>query len=168
MPYIVQRVRNGDGKVLYQRQRSTTGQVVALPYVAAMNDMLNATIARGTGKRAALPGQFAAGKTGTTQNSRDAWFVGYTARYIAGVWIGNDDGSRMRKVTGGTFPALLWHDIMTYAHKDKPPLPLPGTRSPALEGVMARLPWQSPQATSDETAGEPLYRRVFGIFGGNG
>ena len=84
------------------------------------------------------------------------------------MWIGNDDGSRMRKVTGGTFPALLWHDIMTYAHKDKPPLPLPGTRSPALEGVMARLPWQSPQATSDETAGEPLYRRVFGIFGGNG
>ena len=168
MPYIIQRVRNGDGKVLYQRQRSTTGQVVALPYVAAMNDMLNATVTRGTGKRAALPDQFAAGKTGTTQNSRDAWFVGYTARYIAGVWIGNDDGSRMRKVTGGTFPALLWHDIMTYAHKDKPPLPLPGTRSPALEGVMARLPWQSPQATSDETAGEPLYRRVFGIFGGNG
>jgi len=84
------------------------------------------------------------------------------------VWIGNDDGSRMRKVTGGTLPALLWHDIMTYAHQDKPPLPLPGTRVPALEGVMARLPWQSPQATGDETASEPLYRRVFGIFGGNG
>ena len=68
MPHIIQSVRNGDGKVLYQRQRSTTGQVVALPYVAEMNDMLNTTVLRGTGRRAAIPGQIAAGKTGTTQN----------------------------------------------------------------------------------------------------
>jgi penicillin-binding protein 1A len=168
MPHIIQRVRNGDGKVLYQRQRSTTGQVVALPYVAEMNDMLNTTVLRGTGKRAAIPGQIAAGKTGTTQNFRDAWFIGYTAYYVGGVWIGNDDGSPMRKVTGGMLPAMLWHNIMLSAHENKPPLPLPGTRAPFLEGVAARLPWSSPQATGDESSGEPLYRRVIGIFGGNG
>jgi penicillin-binding protein 1A len=92
---------------------------VALGYVGAMNDMLNATIVRGTGKRAAFPGHIAAGKTGTTQGSRDAWFVGYTAHYVAGVWIGNDDATRMKKVTGGTLPAKLWHDVMLHAHQDK-------------------------------------------------
>ena len=91
-----------------------------------MNDMLNATVLRGTGRRAAIPGQIAAGKTGTTQNSRDAWFVGYTAYYVGGVWIGNDDGSPMRKVTGGMLPAMLWHDIMLYAHENKPPLAAAG------------------------------------------
>ncbi|MGA9604522.1 MAG: PBP1A family penicillin-binding protein, partial [Methyloceanibacter sp.] len=168
MPHIIQRVRNGDGKVLYQRQRSTTGQVVALPYVEEMNDMLSTTVQRGTGRRAAIPGQVAAGKTGTSQHSRDAWFVGYTAYYVGGVWIGNDDGSPMHNVTGGMLPAMLWHDIMLYAHENKPPLALPGTRAPALEGVAAGLPWVSPQATGDEDSGEPLYRRVINIFGGNG
>ena len=168
MPHIIQRVRNGDGKVLYQRQRSTTGQVVALPYVAEMNDMLSTTVQRGTGRRAAIPGQVAAGKTGTSQHSRDAWFVGYTAYYVGGVWIGNDDGSPMRNVTGGMLPAMLWHDIMLYAHENKPPLALPGTRAPGIEGVTAGLPWVSPQATGDEDSGEPLYRRVINIFGGDG
>ena len=170
MPHIIQRVRNGDGKVLYERQRSTTGQVVALTYVGEMNDMLNATVVRGTGRRAAIPGQIAAGKTGTTQNSRDAWFVGYTAYYVGGVWIGNDDGSPMQKdVTGGQLPAMVWHDIMLYAHRNKPTLPLPGTTAPGILGVAARLPWSAPQATSsDENSGEPLYRRVIGIFGGDG
>ncbi len=168
MPHIIQRVRNGDGKVLYERQRSTTGQVVALPYVAEMNDMLNTTILHGTGRRAAIPGQIAAGKTGTTQNFRDAWFIGYTAYYVGGVWIGNDDGAPMRKVTGGMLPAMVWHDIMLSAHENKPPLPLPGTRAPGVEGVAGRLPWSSPQTTSEEGPGEGLYRRVIGIFGGNG
>ena len=97
---------------------------------------------RGTGKQAAIEGQVAAGKTGTTQSFRDAWFVGYTAHYVGGVWIGNDDGTRMKKVTGGTLPAKLWHEIMLYAHRDKTPLPLPGTRAPSISIAIARLPWQ--------------------------
>jgi penicillin-binding protein 1A len=167
LPHVITKVRNGEGKVLYRRRQTTTGQVVALHYVGAMNDMLNAALVRGTGKRAAIPGHVAAGKTGTTQNSRDAWFVGYTAHYVAGVWIGNDDGSRMKKVTGGTLPAMLWHDIMLTAHEDKPPLPLPGTRAPTrLQDAVARLPLNGGSDRRDEAQGEPLYQRVLGLFGG--
>ena len=162
LPHIITRVRNGDGKLLYERRRSTTGQVVALQFVGAMNDMMYATVTRGTGKQAAIEGQVAAGKTGTTQSFRDAWFVGYTAHYVAGVWVGNDNGSRMKKVTGGTLPARLWHDIMVYAHRDKTPLPLPGTRAPRLDAI-ARLPWNGPEAKADD---QPLFRRVFGILAG--
>jgi len=161
LPHIITRVRNGDGKVLYQRQHSTTDQVVALPYVGAMNDMLNATIVRGTGKQAAIPDHVAAGKTGTTQSYRDAWFVGYTAHYVAGVWVGNDDGSRMRKVTGGTLPARLWHEIMLYAHQNKTPLPLPGTSAARLQEAVASQPWHAPAKSGDDA---PLFQRVLGAF----
>ncbi|MGD0531032.1 MAG: PBP1A family penicillin-binding protein [Methyloceanibacter sp.] len=165
-PHIITRVRNGDGKVLYSLKSASLGQVVEAPYVAAMNDMMNATLVSGTGRQAALPNQIAGGKTGTSQSFRDAWFVGYTAYYVGGVWIGNDDGSKMRNVGGGTLPAKLWHDIMLYAHQGKQPLPLPGTRSPGLEAATSRIPWSTPSAKSDD---EPLYRRMIGILsGGNG
>jgi penicillin-binding protein 1A len=163
LPHIITRVRGGDGRVLYERQRSTTGQVVALQYAAAMNDMLYATVTRGTAKRAAIDGQIVAGKTGTTQSFRDALFVGYTAHYVGGVWVGNDDGSRMNKVTGGTLPARLWHEIMLYAHRDKPPLPLPGIRAPWLNDAVAGLPWRGPDAKSGE---QPLFQRALGILAG--
>jgi penicillin-binding protein 1A len=164
LPHIITRVRSGDGKVLYQRRRSTTGQVVALQFIGGMNDMMYATMARGTGKRAAIEGHIAGGKTGTTQSFRDAWFVGYTAHYVGGVWIGNDNSARMKKVTGGTLPAELWHEIMTYAHRDKAPEPLPGMRGRWINDAVARLPWNAPaQAKSDDM---PLYQRVLGIFGG--
>jgi penicillin-binding protein 1A len=143
--------------------------VVALHDVGAMNDMLNAALVRGTGKRAAIPRHVAGGKTGTTQNSRDAWFVGYTAHYVAGVWIGNDDNSRMKKVTGGTLPASLWHDIMLYAHQDKQPLPLPGTHGPRRkqETIAAGIPWPGrSDAAERPTDNRPFYQRVIGFFGG--
>ena len=162
LPHIIARVRDGDGKVLYQRRRSTTGQVVALGDVGAMNDMLSATIAFGTGKQAAIDGHEAGGKTGTTQSFRDAWFVGYTAHYVGGVWIGNDNGREMKKVTGGTLPAKLWHDVMVSAHEDKTPLPLPGSGSPRLPEAMAGLQWQGARGGGDA----PLLRRVLGFFSG--
>ena len=138
-PHIITRVRNSDGKLLYEFKPADLRRVVDESYVAEMNDMMNATLVSGTGRQAALPDQIAGGKTGTSQNSRDAWFVGYTAHYVCGVWVGNDDGSKMRNVTGGTLPAHIWHDIMAYAHQGKPPLPLPGTRSPWLEETASRL-----------------------------
>ena len=115
--------------------------------------MMNATLVSGTGRQAALPDQIAGGKTGTSQSSRDAWFVGYTAHYAAGVWVGNDDGSKMRNVTGGTLPARLWHDLMAYAHEGKQPASLPGTHSPWLEQAASRV-WGAPAegGTSRSTA----------------
>jgi penicillin-binding protein 1A len=99
--------------------------VVAAADVAAMNDMLSAVISMGTGRAAELAWPVA-GKTGTSQNFRDAWFVGYSADLIAGVWMGNDDGGPMAEVTGGGLPARLWRDFMAAAHEGWPSRPLPG------------------------------------------
>jgi penicillin-binding protein 1A len=89
--------------------------------------MLNSALVSGTGRRAALPLHPACGKTGTTQEFRDAWFVGYTAHYIGGVWVGNDDRRSMNRVMGGNLPAKLWHDVMVLAHEGRTPSALPGT-----------------------------------------
>jgi penicillin-binding protein 1A len=160
-PYIVARVRNGDGKILYSHDGAQT-QVIAQAYIGPMNDMLNATVVYGTGKQAALPDHVAAGKTGTSQGSRDAWFVGYTAHYVAGVWVGNDDGSKTKNVLGGTVPARVWHDVMTYAHQGKPIVALPGTRMPQLEQATAKTPWTG----STNKTGTGIFDRVFGALGG--
>jgi penicillin-binding protein 1A len=77
-----------------------------------MQQLMTGVVDRGTGKLARLPDRQAAGKTGTTQNSRDAWFVGFSGDYVAGVWVGNDAGQPMRGVTGGTIPAQLWREVM--------------------------------------------------------
>ncbi|MEM8743718.1 MAG: PBP1A family penicillin-binding protein [Pseudomonadota bacterium] len=131
-PHVVNRIRTVKGKVLYQRRVTGRPRAVALPYVAAMNDMMSATMVSGTARRAALADRPAAGKTGTTQNFRDAWFVGYTAHYVAGVWIGNDDSKPMKRVTGGSLPAGMWKEIMTTAHRKAQAASLPGARQPAL------------------------------------
>jgi penicillin-binding protein 1A len=159
-PHIIARVRNGDGKLLYEYKGAKLGRVVDQSYVAEMNDMMNATLVSGTGRQAALPDQIAGGKTGTSQSSRDAWFVGYTAHYVGGVWVGNDDGSKMHNVTGGTLPAHIWHDIMVYAHEGKQPLALPGTRSQWLEEASSR--WPAPT----ERTNAPLYRRMLDLLSG--
>ena len=116
-PHLIGRVRTGSGRVLFERREEPAAELVAGSNVAAMNDMLNAVLVSGTGKRAALPGLPAAGKTGTSQDFRDAWFVGYTEQFVAGVWVGNDDGRAMNKVMGGSLPARLWHDAMLAAHE---------------------------------------------------
>ena len=93
--------------------------------------MLYNVVTSGTGTAARLPDREAAGKTGTTQDYRDAWFVGFTPDYVASVWVGNDDNSPMRKVTGGLVPAALWKQVMTVAEQGLPPRPLDRTPEPA-------------------------------------
>ena len=123
--------------------------LVAPAHVAAMNDMLSAVLVSGTGKRAALPGHPAAGKTGTSQDFRDAWFVGYTAQLVGGVWVGNDDGRAMNKVMGGSLPARLWHDVMLIAHEGRAPVPLSGALPRPIASLAARRALSVDRAARD-------------------
>ncbi len=91
-----------------------------------MNFMLNKVVEEGTGKRAMLEGIRAAGKTGTTNGYRDAWFVGYTGNLVAGVWFGNDDHTSTNNMTGGTLPAMTWKEVMAFAHQNLELRPIPG------------------------------------------
>jgi len=113
-PYGISEITGKDGKVLYSRTDGGRARLVHPRYVAALDSVLIDVIQRGTGKKA-NPTVLAKGKTGTTQNYRDAWFVGYTQDIAAGIWVGNDDETPMDKVTGGSLPAEIWgavvHDI---------------------------------------------------------
>jgi penicillin-binding protein 1A len=122
IPRVVERVRvPHGGKVLYARTQTTLGRVVDARYVAMMNQMMRETVTSGTARHAELPGWAVAGKTGTSQDFRDAWFVGYTSQFVAGVWLGNDDNTPTRKTTGGSLPVDVWSQFMRVAHRGKAP-----------------------------------------------
>ncbi len=123
--HFVRRVTTTSGEVLYEHSNDGVKRVLRPEIVAMMNAMMAETIRSGTGRKASF-GWPAAGKTGTSQNSRDAWFVGYTSNLTTGVWFGNDDGRPTKDITGGTLPALAWHDFMAAAHEGVPVASLPG------------------------------------------
>ncbi|MCX7899321.1 MAG: penicillin-binding transpeptidase domain-containing protein, partial [Methylocystis sp.] len=125
-PYVILRVKTAAGKTIYQRKGTNFGRVVASQYIAMMNDMMQETLLTGTARKARLPGWEAAGKTGTSQDFRDAWFIGYTGRLVAGVWLGNDDSSPTKKASGGNLPVEIWSRFMTVALKGVPVAGLPG------------------------------------------
>lgn len=110
-PHAITEIYSKDGFQLYQREVSEPERILEPEVVTEMTQMLEAVIKRGTGRKAVLP-FFVAGKTGTTQDYRDAWFVGWTKDYVVAVWLGNDDNSPMKGVTGGTLPAELWRQII--------------------------------------------------------
>jgi penicillin-binding protein 1A len=158
-PHLITRVRDGNGRALYQRPATASAAVIAPQHLGAMNDMLNAALVSGTGRRAGLPRHPAAGKTGTTQDFRDAWFVGYTAHLAGGVWIGNDNGKAMNRVMGGNLPARLWREVMQQAHAGLEPKPLPGTAEkpvrPPPAMVEAPAPSAPPMAQAAANAPKP-------------
>jgi penicillin-binding protein 1A len=156
--YGISEIRDSDGKIVYRRTGSGPGPVVAPELVGMINDMLTGVIAHGTGKSAALP-RPAAGKTGTTQEYRDAWFIGYTADLIAGVWLGNDDDTPMSKVTGGSLPAAAWRSFMLAATKGMPVKPLPSAPAPAAteESALDRLFGWLGAPSSPPTLAPPRY-----------
>jgi len=125
-PHVIERVRGADGKTLYARATQALGRIVDARHVAMMNGMMHETLVSGTARHADLPGWAAAGKTGTSQDFRDAWFVGYTAHLVAGVWLGNDDNSPTRKAVGGGLPVEIWSRFMKAGHQGVAPAALPG------------------------------------------
>lgn len=114
-PYAILSVKDKDGNVLYERDRNPSMMLFQPRSVAALDDMMVQVVAKGTGQAAQLSRGHVAGKTGTTQDYRDAWFIGYTNRLVTGVWMGNDDNSPMNGVTGGRYPARLWKAYMNDA-----------------------------------------------------
>jgi penicillin-binding protein 1A len=131
-PHVIERISGGNGKVLYTRNEQQLGRIIEARYVAMMNTMMQETLTIGTAHKAALPGWPAAGKTGTSQDFRDAWFIGYTGYLVTAVWLGNDDGSPTKKVTGGSLPVEIWSRFMRDAHQGVPVASLPGSSGDSL------------------------------------
>jgi len=146
--HFIQRITTTGGEVLYENTGGNAPRVVRPEIVGMMNSMMTGTVEVGTARKAAFNWP-SAGKTGTSQNSRDAWFVGYTANLTTGVWFGNDDGKPMKKVTGGALPAQAWHEFMVAAHEGVPVAPLPGTWKSAPPAELSD-PGSVPMASVEE------------------
>ncbi len=113
-PYAIERIESSRGTVLYEARKAKTSKVLNINTAATMTAIMKTVIQSGTG-RAANIGKPAAGKTGTTDDCKDAYFIGFTPDVVTGVWVGNDDNSRMGELTGGTVPAKIWRDVMLVA-----------------------------------------------------
>jgi penicillin-binding protein 1A len=148
-PHVVNKIRTTEGnKVLYARQPDQFGQVIDPRNVAMMNTMMQETLISGTARKAEIPGWSAAGKTGTSQDFRDAWFIGYTANLVTGVWLGNDDNSPTKKATGGGLPVEVWTRFMKTAHEGVRVAALPGAQSGGLFSNFAQAGSQQPSAST--------------------
>jgi len=135
-PYMVVEIRTADGNVVYQRMPQQPQRVISEDNALAMNAMLFDVVLSGTGRGAAVRGREVAGKTGTSADFRDAWFIGYSPELVAGVWVGNDDFAPMKKVTGGAIPAQIWSGFMQAALKGTKSTPLPRAE-PIIEPLIA-------------------------------
>jgi penicillin-binding protein 1A len=141
-PHVIERIATADGKLLYNHARERLGRVVDAHTVASMNGMMQQTLAIGTARKASLPGWQAAGKTGTSQDFRDAWFIGYTPHLVTSVWVGNDDNSPTKHVTGGSLPVEIWSEFMRAAHQGVPVASLPVDSGPRLFSGLFGQPQQ--------------------------
>jgi len=166
-PFGIIKVRTRDGKVLYAHPTGSHKPAISPQNGAEMARLLRETVATGTGKAARLGDRPVAGKTGTSQDFRDAWFVGFTADLVCGVWIGNDNSSPMKRATGGGLPARIFHAFMSGAEQNLPVRPLAGA------AIAANLP--EPEAAPAEAAspkpaddGKPgtIEAILNGLFGG--
>jgi penicillin-binding protein 1A len=167
-PHAILDVRTGSGKVIWSWDKDGPKPKRVLPKKIAqeMIEMMNSVVEHGTGRRARLDGIAAAGKTGTTNAYRDAWFMGYTGNFVCGVWVGNDNFEPTNRVTGGSLPAMTWHAIMSYAHQGIEIKPLPGIPAPPERQQPAYLAAKKPGALSPPPRPITLSKRGAEILAG--
>ena len=159
IPNVITSIQSKDGEILYQASDAGPGRVVAPNILAEMNDMLTTAVEVGTGRGANLGGWQFAGKTGTSQNARDALFVGYTAAMVTGVWLGNDNDTKTT-LSGGNVPATIWSEFMTKAHQGKQIAQIPGG---SYEGQLVVQPVYDPatgQVAIDPATGQAMTQYV--------
>ncbi|MDN5786554.1 transglycosylase domain-containing protein [Pseudorhodobacter sp.] len=172
-----------DDKPLLGQDGGIGERVISETAAKYLTYMMSKVVEEGTGRRARLEGRPAAGKTGTTSAARDAWFIGFTADYVAGVWMGYDDNTPLTGVTGGGLPAEIWHEVMVRVHDGLPvrPLPLlvPEPRVPPGQAQPQDYQAQSPQQyapaqnpvpqnqNNEDALADRILKEVLGIFGGN-
>ena len=160
-PFGIVRIKTKSGKILWQRKVAAPSQVVSPDALVSMTSLLGDVVAYGTGKAARLDDRPTAGKTGTTQDYRDAWFVGFTADLVCGVWIGNDDNSAMIHATGGTLPARIFKSFMTGAEQGLPVKPLPGAAAVTAEAATDQ-PAEQPAGDKKPDSFQQLLDKLFG------
>jgi len=152
------------GIPVFTREGGGAGQVIAPGPLRQMTDMMVAVVEEGSGKGANF-GRPAAGKTGTTQDYRDAWFIGFTADYVAGVWLGNDDNTPLNRITGGTLPTQLWRSVMQYAHQSLPVRELRGFEPQEQAEPMAES--EKPAAAGEkEEDDDSIWSNLVKMLGG--
>lgn len=166
-PYGLIELRlQGDADPLMTQSGGIGERVITPDAARQLVYMMSEVVTRGTGQRAQMAGREVAAKTGTTQGARDAWFLGFTADYVAGVWMGNDDNTPLTGVTGGGLPAEIWRETMERVHQDLPARPLPMIRvdEPPKAGLIPKTP-NNPNGNGGGVA-DQILRDVFqSIFG---
>jgi penicillin-binding protein 1A len=168
-PYAAFEIRNSLGDEIYRHDRDEPAptQVLSAQVAQEMNQMLSTVPTAGTGRRAALDGVVSAGKTGTTNGYKDAWYVGYTGNLVGAVWFGNDDSTETNNMTGGSLPAMVWKEIMAFAHQGIEIKPIPGVAPPAADkATVAKNSSPAPSAAGANAGHMP--RRSFEVLSSMG
>ena len=159
IPNVITNIKSKDGEVLYEASNAGPGRVIAPNVLAEMDDMLKTAVEVGTGKGANLNGWEFGGKTGTTQDAKDALFVGFTAAMVTGVWLGNDDSTKTT-LSGGNVPAAIWSEFMTKAHEGKQVASLPGGSYDGQLVAQQVIDPATGQVAIDPATGQPMVQYV--------
>jgi penicillin-binding protein 1A len=164
IPNVITKITSKDGDVLYEASDAGPGRVVDPNVLSEMNDMLKTAVEVGTGRGANIGGWDFGGKTGTSQNARDALFVGYTSAMVTGVWLGNDNDTKTT-LSGGNVPAQIWSEFMTKAHAGRSPVGIPGGSYQGQLVAQQLIDPNTGQAIIDPTTGQPQVQYVDGGTG---
>ncbi len=169
-PFAVVEIRNSKGMTIYSRDKDgpKPEQIFEREHIENLNYMLGKVVSSGTGRRAILDFTYSAGKTGTGQNYKDAFFVGFTGQFVTGVWYGNDDSSPTKRITGGSLPAQTWHDYMIKAHRSMnipqiPGMPLHPVQVEEQKRI-ALLKKSNPNLVYDELKDKLMPDRTFKVL----